>query len=241
MDGGGAVANEFSEVWFETFLSPENAAPVHRELEFIERHFPLAEFTRLIDVPCGIGRHAGPLAELGYHVVGIDRSEWAIDLARARYPAVDFRTLDMFDLAATEETFDGLLCLWHSFGYGSSEENVGLLADMRALLRPGGRLLMDIYNAEAAAQLPDRERGERAGRSVQTTRTWIGSRLRVELEYSDAALKDVHEWELYSPDEFERMAGTVGLHVVTRCAWFDPSIPPTADHLRMQFLLERPG
>ena len=238
---GWAVANEFPEVWFETFLSPGNAAPVHRELEFIQRHFPLPEFIRLIDVPCGIGRHAGPLAELGYRVVGIDRSEWATGVARARYPRVDFRTLDMFKLAAIDETFDGLLCLWHSFGYGSSDQNVALLADMRALLRPGGRLLMDIYNAEAAAQLPNQERGERAGRSVQTSRTWIGSRLRVELEYSDTDLRDVHEWELYSPGEFEKMAETVGLDVVTRCAWFDPSIPPNADHLRMQFVLEHPG
>lgn len=233
------MANEFPEVWFDTFLSPENAAPVHRELEFIRAHFPLAEFARLIDVPCGIGRHAGPLADLGYRVVGIDRSERAIGLARSHYPGVDFRTLDMFELATIEETFDGLLCLWHSFGYGSSEQNKGLLADMRGLLRPRGRLLMDIYNAEAAALLPDQEIAERAGRSVETTRTWLGSRLRVELEYSDSQLRDVHEWELYSPDEFGEIAETVGLGVVRRCAWFDQNVPPSPDHLRMQFLLER--
>jgi SAM-dependent methyltransferase len=233
------VANEFPEVWFETFLSPENAAPVDRELAFVRTHLPQPEFTRLIDVPCGIGRHAGPLANERYHVLGIDRSERAIDVARARYPGVDFRIGDMFELAAVEEVFDGLLCLWHSFGYGSSEQNVGLLADMRALLRPGGRLLMDIYNAEAAALLPNQERGERAGRSVQTTRTWLGSRLRVELEYSDTQLRDVHEWEMYSPDQFAKVAESVGLDVVRCCAWFDPNIPPSPDHLRMQFLLER--
>lgn len=233
------MANEFPEVWFETFLSPENAAPVARELAFVRTHLPQPEFTRLIDVPCGIGRHAGPLANEGYHVLGIDRSERAIDVARARYPGVDFRIGDMFELAAIEETFDGLLCLWHSFGYGSSEQNIGLLADMRALLRPGGRLLMDIYNAEAAALLPNQERGERAGRTVQTTRSWLGSRLRVELEYSDTQLRDVHEWEMYSPDQFANVAESLGLDVVRCCAWFDPSIPPSPDHLRMQFLLER--
>lgn len=235
------MANEFPEVWFETFLSPDNAAPVHHELKFIETYLPLPEFTRLVDVPCGIGRHAGPLAELGYHVVGIDRSAWALDAARAFYPELDFRCLDMFDLAALEETFDGLLCLWHSFGYGTSKQNVGLLTDMRAVLRPGGRLLMDIYNAEAAARLPRQEQGDRGGRSVTTRRTWSGSRLRVELEYSNSELRDVHEWELYTPDEFQEMAGGVGLNVVVSCAWFDPSIPPSPEHLRMQVLLERPS
>jgi hypothetical protein len=63
--------------------------------------------------------------------------------------------------------------------------------------------------------------------------------LGVELEYSATDLTDLHEWELYSPDDFEEMAGTVGFDVVMRCAWFDPNLPPSADHLRMQLLLER--
>lgn len=235
------MANEFPEIWFETFLSPETAAPVDRELEFVRRHVPLPGFARILDVPCGIGRHAGPLAALGYRVVGIDRSEWATSAARARYPGVDFRTLDMFELGSLREVFDGLLCLWQSFGYGSADQNLRLLADMRTLLRPGGRLVMDLYNAEAAAQLPRHEVGERAGRSVETKRTWFGSRMRVELEYSGTDVRDVHEWHLYGPDEFEKLAVRTGLAVVARCAWFDLAVPPSADHLRMQFLLERRG
>lgn len=88
---------------------------------------------------------------------------------------------------------------------------------------------------------PERHAAGRGGRSVTTSRTWSGTRLRVTLEYSDSELRDVHEWELYTPDEFADMAETVGLNVLLSCAWFDPSIPPSADHLRMQFLLERPG
>lgn len=235
------MTNEFPEVWFETFLSPENAAPVERELSFIQLHFPLPGFTRLLDVPCGIGRHAGPLNELGYQVLGIDRSQRAVDVARAQYPGVDFHVGDMFDLGSLEDEFDGLLCLWQSFGYGTPEENLDLLADMRGVVRPGGRILMDIYNADAAAKLPDQAQEERAGRTVYTSRSWSGSRLRVELQYSGLRPQDVHEWELYSPDTFSDMAETVGLDVVTSCAWFDPRIPPSAEHLRMQFLLECPS
>lgn len=144
------MANEFPAIWFDTFLSPGNAAPVDRELGFICDHLPVSKYPRLLDVACGIGRHAGPLAALGYAIVGIDRSERALTLARRQYPEVEFRKLDMFELRSLTGTFDGVLSLWQSFGYGDSDQNRRLLLDMRKLLRPGGRILLDIYNADAA-------------------------------------------------------------------------------------------
>jgi 2-polyprenyl-3-methyl-5-hydroxy-6-metoxy-1,4-benzoquinol methylase len=94
------MANEFPQAWFDTFLAPENAAPVHRELDFIQAHLPASRFPRLLDVPCGIGRHAGPLAALGYEVLGIDRSEAALSVAGSLHPKVEFRRLDMLALGA---------------------------------------------------------------------------------------------------------------------------------------------
>jgi 2-polyprenyl-3-methyl-5-hydroxy-6-metoxy-1,4-benzoquinol methylase len=72
------LTNELSATWFETFLAPETAAPIDRELDFIRTHLPLNGFPRLLDIPCGIGRPAIPLARLGYNVLGIDRSEPAL-------------------------------------------------------------------------------------------------------------------------------------------------------------------
>jgi SAM-dependent methyltransferase len=235
------MANDFPQVWFETFLAPANAAPVHREMAFIKTHLPAETFGRLLDVPCGIGRHAGPLAALGYEVVGVDRSEAALEVARRLYPSVKFIMLDMLALDALGEgRFDGLLCLWQSFGFGDSKENRNLLHAMARTLRPGGRLLMDIYNGEAVNRLPASAVEARNGTVVRTRRTRVGRRLRVELEYSGSATPDVHDWEVYSPSDFKKLAGEVGMDVRVSCAWFDASIPPSEDHLRMQFLLERP-
>lgn len=233
------MANEFPAIWFDTFLTRESAAPVDRELGFIRSHLPVSRFRRLLDVPCGIGRHCGPLTALGYEMLGIDRSEAALAAARVQYPEVEFRQLDMFELTSVEETFDGVLCLWQSFGYGDSDQNRTLLSDMRSVLRPGGRLLIDVYNADAVKMLPDDVTEERGGRTVRTRRIRKGRRLRVELEYSDSEDVDVHEWEIYSPSDLEHLAIEAGLDVVVRCAWFDADTPPSQDHLRMQFLLER--
>jgi len=233
------VANEFPRIWFETFLSPEIAAPVERELDFIQSHLPLATFPRVLDIPCGIGRHSGPLSSLGYDVLGIDRSSSALAVAQARYPGVRFQQGDMFALGPGPRIVDGVLCLWQSFGYGDSEENHALLQDMGSWLRPGGRLLMDIYNADCAETLPLHATDERGGRTVSTKRSFSDGRMRVELEYSDSDQIDVHDWEIYRPKEFQELAETAGFATLLCCAWFDPDIPPSAEHLRMQFLLER--
>lgn len=233
------MANEFPPIWFDTFLSPATAAPVDRELDFIRRHLPLAEYPRLLDVPCGIGRHAGPLAKLGYHVVGADRSATALATARRDHPEAEYREADLFALPALDTTFDAVLCLWHSFGYGTPDENRQVLADMRRIVRPGGRILLDLYNADAAMRLPLVASEDRGGRAVTTRRRWIGRRLRVEIEYSGSVGIDTHEWEVYTPSELTHLAREVKLSTVLRCAWFDETIPASADHLRMQLLLER--
>lgn len=233
------MANEFPRIWFDTFLHPEVAAPVDREIAFIQRHLPLDQFPRLLDVPCGIGRHAGPLAALGYEVVGVDRSAQALSMARAQYPDVEFLEMDMGDIDTLGRTFDGLLCLWHSFGYGTSSENRQMLAKMGNVLRPRGRLLLDIYNRDAAVDLPAVATEQRGGRTVRTRRTWQDGRLCVELEYSDTDGVDSHEWEIYTPSEIIQAATDANLRVLLSCAWFDPSMRPSKEHLRMQLLLER--
>ncbi len=50
---------------------------------------------RILDVPCGTGRHAGPLAAAGHRVTGIDTSPVQLATARRRWPAVTYHALDM--------------------------------------------------------------------------------------------------------------------------------------------------
>lgn len=233
------MPNEFPPIWFETFLSPGSAAPIERELAFISRHLPAPAYRRLLDIPCGIGRHSGPLSALGYEVLGIDRSEAALAVARKQYPSVAFLALDMFQLSSIHRTFDAVLCLWQSFGYGDTAQNRALLASMGRVLRPGGRVLLDIYNADAVVALPGQETQQRAGRTIRTRRWIQDRRLHVELEYSDVAGVDKHEWEVFTPDQIKQLAAEAELDVLLTCAWFDEATRPSDEHLRMQLLLER--
>lgn len=233
------MSNEFPPVWFETFLSPDNAAPVERELAFVSRHLPVSEYRCLLDVPCGIGRHSGPLAALGYEVLGVDRSEAALAVASKQYPSVQFLALDMFQLSSIRRTFDAVLCLWQSFGYGDAAQNRDMLAGMCQVLRPRGRVLLDIYNADAVVTLPPETTEQRAGRTIHTRRSMKDRRLTIELEYSDVAIVDKHDWEVFTPDQIVQLAADVDLNVLLTCAWFDETIRPGSEHLRMQLLFER--
>jgi SAM-dependent methyltransferase len=105
----------------------------------------------LLDVPCGFGRHAIPLAGAGYRVVGVDRSQPLLDEARrrangARWPKLtraDYRKLPFGD-----ESFDAAVCLFSSLGYLGDEEDTRVLAEIRRVLRPGGRLVIEILHRD---------------------------------------------------------------------------------------------
>lgn len=236
------MANEFSATWFETFLSPRTAAPVQRELDFVQEHLPLHLFRRILDVPCGIGRHAGPLASLGYELLGVDRDPGVVDVARQVSPdGASFEVLDVSELDTLADSFDAVLCLWQSFGYGSQAENEETLASMARRVRPGGRVLLDVYNANALVHLPSEATDERDGRIVQTRRTLDNRRFRVEIQYSDSGDEDVHDWLVYTPEELAESGSAVGLSLVFSCAWFHEGTPASSEHQRMQLLFEVPN
>jgi SAM-dependent methyltransferase len=235
---GTSVSNRYSDDWYGIFLETIPAEATRTEVAFVERHLPPDAFLRLLDLCCGSGRHAVHLARRGYHLFGLDASARAIGEARASCPQGLFQVGDMRRLEALQRTFDGVINLWHSFGYFDDETNRDVLRQVRDALRPGGRALFDIYNRDHFAQRPLQESSERGGRTIRTVRSWHGARLRVVLHY-DGRPGDVFEWRLYTPPEFQALCDDLGLHTLLSCAWFDEDMPPAAQHARMQFLLER--
>ena len=99
---------------------------------------------RILDVPCGQGRHAHLLAEAGYHVRGLDLSEHLLRLARARGtgPRLRYVRADMRRLpAAWTGRFDAVVNLFTSFGFFlDPADDVRVIAEFARVLRPGGAL-----------------------------------------------------------------------------------------------------
>jgi 2-polyprenyl-6-hydroxyphenyl methylase/3-demethylubiquinone-9 3-methyltransferase len=102
---------------------------------------------RLLDIGCGGGLIAEPMARLGAEVVGADPAPDSVEAARAHAERsrlrIDYRAASAEDLVATGESFDVVLAL-------EVVEHVAdrdaFLAACAALLRPGGIVVLATIN-----------------------------------------------------------------------------------------------
>jgi len=115
------------------------------------RRLRLPRGARVLDVPCGYGRHAVLLARRGYRVTGVDIStellKLAREAARARRAEVDFRLGDMRRLRFRNQ-FDLALNLFTSFGYFGDRDDERVLDGLYRALRRGGRLVLHAINRD---------------------------------------------------------------------------------------------
>ena len=116
---------------------------------FLDRALALRAGARILDLGCGFGRHSVPLATRGYRVTGIDLSEPMLTLARrlaerAGAP-VDWQRRDMRDLHGLGP-LDACICLYTVLGYFDDEGNARVVRGVHDVLRPGGRLVLDLTN-----------------------------------------------------------------------------------------------
>jgi 2-polyprenyl-3-methyl-5-hydroxy-6-metoxy-1,4-benzoquinol methylase len=141
------------DLWQQA-MSPEQT---RREVEFVTDLLRLPPAGRLLDVPCGFGRHSVELAERGFRVTGVDVS--ADCLARARKLAVErsvvvhWAQCEMRQLPASEP-FDGAICLGNSLGYIDHDGTEIFLTRLAGALRPGARLVLE-SGAIAESLLPN--------------------------------------------------------------------------------------
>jgi len=233
-DDGGS--REGSTLRFDTgaLFDPDHYLPTldrmleegqsDREAEFLAETLSLSAGDRVLDVPCGHGRHANRLAERGYDVSGLDASEAFLDLARedARERGVDPEYVhgDMRDLPWDEDAFDAAYNVFTSFGYFDEEGNRRVLSELARVVKPGGRLVVELadrdallreFSPESVTRFEDgdlmaetREYDPRTGR-VRTDRTTV---------VDGAVRSGVYEVRLYSHAELADLFDRAGFEVV---------------------------
>ena len=104
----------------------------------------------VLDLACGHGVLANGLAARGCRVTGLDSSAVFLERARADAAAmgvqVDYVAGDMRELPAWTDRFDRLVNWTTAYGYFDDATNRAVLAEMARVLRPGGRLAIDLDN-----------------------------------------------------------------------------------------------
>lgn len=233
-----AVANEYSHRWFPAFLDTVPEAWTRGEVVGITQRIPLPSFSKVLDICCGPGRHAGPLVAAGYEVTGVDRNREVVAQAARRVPSGTFIELDQRAVAALDATFDAAMILWQSFGYFDPATNDQVLADIAKRLRPGGRLLLDVYHPRFVRSNVGTQTSVRAPDCRSITNDVAANRLISTITYLDGSTETMN-FELFEPDDLARRAATSGFKLIEACCWWDSHRPPSPNEQRYQLVLER--
>lgn len=232
--------NDYSLDWFDIFLDTYPEAYTQAEIEFLAAYLPQPNYSTVLDICCGRGRHAFLLAKRGYQVTGVDLNETVITQAQRQssgnpqFLVHDMRALD--DLAGT---YDAALNMWQSFGYFDETTNTAVLKSINSKIKLGGRFIIDIYNRDFFADKFGENKFERAGKSITERKILKDNRLRVELDYGEAQNSDVFSWQVFTPAEFEALAEECGFDTVIMCTNVNVNLSPSAQYPRMQFVLEK--
>lgn len=220
--------------WFErSFGSDYMIVYRHRDWEQAKREvqrmaswLELAPSAAVLDVGCGMGRHALALAQLGFEVTGVDLSEALLRKAREQNEEGLIKTLiqgDMRKLPFANDTFDATVNLFTSFGYFETEDdNKRVLAEIRRVLKPDGAFLIDFLNGAylAANLVPLSERVDaESGLHIKEVRRitedgWVVKEITVGAPGDEESVRRyVERVRLFSLPWFEQALSEAGLHL----------------------------
>lgn len=140
-----------------TFMFPQGSFDAASEK--VDQIIQLArpKGTEVLDLCCGPGKYAVPLARRGFAVTGLDRTKYLLDKARARAKAAKVKIKwiagDMRDFIR-RDSFDLIINMTSSFGYFDNKgEDILVLENIFKNLHAGGVCVIEIMGKEQLAAI----------------------------------------------------------------------------------------
>jgi ubiquinone/menaquinone biosynthesis C-methylase UbiE len=231
-------------------------------VELIVEVLGLEPGNQVLDLACGSGEHAVRLAKRGLEVVGVDIAPSLVAHCRERAASAvaevgaeegaetaSFQQGDMRELDYDGE-FDAVLLLSGSFGFYEDETNEGVLARMARALRPGGQVLIDVFDpARMVVRPPTRSWSQYGGGYGLSTRWWEPETCTYVSEFAfidaEGTLNTAAEQErirVYTVPEWRRMLAGAGLEMTHTLADTKlPLVPYDRDHYKNLVIVGQRG
>ena len=144
-------------------LSSRKMVFIDQSVEWLVGRLGIASGVSVADFGCGPGLYTGRLARRGADVTGIDFSarsiEYAKDQARKTGLAVDYVNQNYLDYA-TDKRFDVILMIMCDFCALSPAQRQRMLTKFRSILKPSGRVVLDVFSLVAFDQWVESSRYE---------------------------------------------------------------------------------
>ncbi len=145
--------------WYKRFFGEQylrarqptlREADVNQEVQFLIHQLKLKPGAQVLDLCCGHGRHAIPLAKHGLRVTGVDTSEYLLNLgqqsAETANVDVEFVHQDMREFEGVDR-YDAVINMFTAFGFfASDDENYAVLERVARALKPGGHFCIDVVS-----------------------------------------------------------------------------------------------
>ena len=110
------------------------------ELKFLEDY--IKEGDKILDLGCGNGRLYELLKNKPIDYYGIDNSEKLIEIAKSRYPNINFQVADALNLPFPENFFDKVVSVAVFHHIPSKDLRLQFLKEIKRTLKPGGILIL---------------------------------------------------------------------------------------------------
>jgi len=149
-------------------------------VEMIVQVLELEPGDRILDLACGSGDHALRLENRGLEVLGVDIAPSLVAHCRARAASAGAKggtataRFEQGDMRALvyEGEFDAVLLLSGSFGFYDDATNEDVLGRIARALKPGGRVLIDVFDPTQMVVRPPRESWSQHGGGFDLRTTW---------------------------------------------------------------------
>lgn len=140
--GETKYSTENPEMWVPT--SEEDAQKEVPFLDILLRKYSKGK--TILDVGCGMGRHAYLLSEKGYKCEGVEPNPKMVAYAKEHYPGVFYKVNTMQNINYKNQ-FDAILCIFSIIVFNkSNEEAIKTFKNFYKALKKDGIAIIEIYN-----------------------------------------------------------------------------------------------
>jgi ubiquinone/menaquinone biosynthesis C-methylase UbiE len=166
-------------------------------------HYSARKVETVLDLGCGTGGHAIPLATRGYNVTGVDISSEMLERATSKVASlglsnkVRFLQSDLSELKL-EEKYDTVVCMFAVLSYQvSNKKLLDTFKAVRAHLKPGGIFVCDFWYGPAALRdLPVKREKWISGKETKIRRTASPT-----VSFNTNSVEVVYDLETFKGDE----------------------------------------